>query len=111
MPLLGDALPEMQVVTTHGTVNLRADLKGNWFVLFSHPQTSGRFLEPDDRDRRVELFEKVKKLYRHRSRAVHGGRMKPEATEAVEPSAALLQALIRKCAELGAVPDEKSLVL
>ena len=37
MPLLGDAFPEMEVVTTHGTMNLPGDLKGSWFVLFSHP--------------------------------------------------------------------------
>lgn len=37
MPLLGDAFPEMSVKTTHGAMNLPSDLKGNWFVLFSHP--------------------------------------------------------------------------
>jgi len=37
MPLLGDAFPEMEVVTTHGTMKLPGDLKGSWFVLFSHP--------------------------------------------------------------------------
>ena len=37
MPLLGDKFPEMTVATTHGTLNLPGDLKGSWFVLFSHP--------------------------------------------------------------------------
>lgn len=37
MPLLGDAFPEMNVTTTHGQMNLPSDLKGKWFVLFSHP--------------------------------------------------------------------------
>ena len=37
MPLLGDAFPEMDVVTTHGPMSLPGDLKGQWFVLFSHP--------------------------------------------------------------------------
>ena len=37
MPLLGDDFPEMQVQTTQGPMNLPADLKGQWFVLFSHP--------------------------------------------------------------------------
>ena len=27
----------MSVVTTHGPMNLPGDLKGNWFVIFSHP--------------------------------------------------------------------------
>jgi len=37
MPLLGDDFPEMSVQTTHGMMNLPGDLKGKWFVLFSHP--------------------------------------------------------------------------
>ena len=37
MPLLGDAFPEMDVQTTHGPMNIPGDLKGSWFVLFSHP--------------------------------------------------------------------------
>jgi peroxiredoxin 2/4 len=37
MPLLGDAFPEMKVLTTHGPKQLPADYKGKWFVLFSHP--------------------------------------------------------------------------
>lgn len=37
MPLLGDDFPELQVQTTHGPMNIPGDLKGQWFVLFSHP--------------------------------------------------------------------------
>lgn len=37
MPLLGDAFPELEVQTTHGPMSIPGDLKGNWFVLFSHP--------------------------------------------------------------------------
>ncbi|MDC7220617.1 MAG: peroxiredoxin [Spirochaetales bacterium] len=37
MPLLGDDFPEMTVNTTHGVMNIPGDLKGSWFVLFSHP--------------------------------------------------------------------------
>ena len=37
MPLLGDAFPELSVKTTHGPMNIPGDLKGSWFVLFSHP--------------------------------------------------------------------------
>jgi peroxiredoxin (alkyl hydroperoxide reductase subunit C) len=37
MPLLGDSFPEMKVKTTHGMMDLPKDLKGKWFVLFSHP--------------------------------------------------------------------------
>ena len=37
MPLLGEAFPAMSVQTTHGPMNVPGDLKGSWFVLFSHP--------------------------------------------------------------------------
>lgn len=37
MPLLGDDFPEMEVQTTHGPMKLPGDLKGKWFILFSHP--------------------------------------------------------------------------
>lgn len=37
MPLLGDPFPELDVQTTHGPMKIPQDLKGQWFVLFSHP--------------------------------------------------------------------------
>lgn len=37
MPLLGDSFPELEVQTTHGPMSIPGDLKGSWFVLFSHP--------------------------------------------------------------------------
>ncbi|MEL3911876.1 peroxiredoxin [Treponema pedis] len=37
MPLLGDDFPQLSVATTHGPMNIPGDLKGSWFVLFSHP--------------------------------------------------------------------------
>lgn len=37
IPLLGEALPNLVVQTTHGIKNLPEDYKGKWLVLFSHP--------------------------------------------------------------------------
>jgi len=37
MPLIGDPLPKMKVVTTHGVKSLPEDYSGKWLVLFSHP--------------------------------------------------------------------------
>jgi len=37
MPLLGDDFPELSVQTTQGPLSIPGDLKGKWFVLFSHP--------------------------------------------------------------------------
>ena len=37
IPLLGEAMPRLEVVTTHGRKVLPDDYKGKWVVLFSHP--------------------------------------------------------------------------
>ena len=37
IPLLGDKFPDMKVQTTQGEISLPKDMKGKWFVLFSHP--------------------------------------------------------------------------
>ncbi len=37
LPLLGDKIPSLEVITTHGKKNIPEDYKGRWFVLFSHP--------------------------------------------------------------------------
>jgi len=37
MPLLGDAFPNLDVQTSSGPMSIPGDLKGKWFVLFSHP--------------------------------------------------------------------------
>ncbi len=37
LPKIGDAFPEMEVVTTHGKLKLPEAYRGKWFVLFSHP--------------------------------------------------------------------------
>lgn len=36
-PLIGEQFPELEVKTTHGNMVLPKDMKGKWFVLFSHP--------------------------------------------------------------------------
>jgi len=37
LPLLGDKMPAFEAVTTQGTMKFPLDMKGSWFVLFSHP--------------------------------------------------------------------------
>lgn len=37
IPLIGEKLPKMQVVTTHGPKTIPCDYAGKWLVLFSHP--------------------------------------------------------------------------
>ena len=57
-----------------------------------------------------KLFKKTKKLYASRSAAVHGGKVKGELSDFVAESAALLNRIIRRCAEIGSLPDAESLV-
>lgn len=37
IPLIGEKIPEMEVQTTKGMINIPKDYKGKWIVLFSHP--------------------------------------------------------------------------
>ncbi len=37
IPLLGQAFPEITAKTTQGMLTLPKDMRGKWFVLFSHP--------------------------------------------------------------------------
>lgn len=37
IPLIGEKLPQIEVQTTRGVINIPKDYKGKWIVLFSHP--------------------------------------------------------------------------
>jgi len=63
-----------------------------------------RFLHPDDAEQRLKTFADVKRLYKARSQAVHGSRLKGDSNAAVSESSSLLSWLIRKCCEAGALP-------
>ncbi|MGS1060054.1 hypothetical protein [Burkholderia glumae] len=69
-----------------------------------------QFLGGDVAANRKTMFDQVKRLYRIRSRAVHGGKMAENSDEACIESAALLRLLVRRCIELGALPDPKAFV-
>ena len=68
------------------------------------------FLAGEDALEAKELFEKTKRLYSSRSAAVHGGRIKGDMDGRVLESAALLNRIIRQCAELGALPNTQDLI-
>ena len=57
-----------------------------------------------------ELFEKTKKLYASRSKAVHGGKINGDSEALVLKSALLLNCIIRRCAEVGALSNTEKLV-
>ena len=61
MPLLGEKFPEFEAQTTHGPLKFPKDLKGSWFVLFSHPAdyTPVCTTEFVAFQKRFEAFEKL----------------------------------------------------
>ena len=70
---------------------------------------AARFLAPDDQSERTQIFGRIKKLYKHRSAAVHGSGMKGDAKDAVRESSDLLRRLVRRCAETNGLPVLESL--
>ena len=68
------------------------------------------YLAGGDSEKEKEIIDNVKKLYKSRSEAVHGSQIKGDEKNLVSQSALLLNRLIRRCAELGSLPDTKKLV-
>lgn len=68
------------------------------------------FLSGEDTVEAKRLFDKTRKLYSSRSTAVHGGKIKGDMDGLVSESAGLLNRTIKRCAELGALPDTEALV-
>jgi hypothetical protein len=79
-------------------------------IVFRVSLYTARFLEPDDETERLKVFAKVKSLYKHRSAAVHGSKIKGDAGLAVKDSAELLRRLVRQCSEMNQLPDIQTLV-
>ncbi len=69
-----------------------------------------KFLSKDDNLRAKELYNEVRALYKARSCAVHGSRIKGEQTQLVEQSASLLNKLVIKCITLNSLPDIENLL-
>lgn len=78
-------------------------------IVFRVSLYTARFLASDDQAERLQLFSKVKQLYKQRSAAVHGAKMKGDIKTAVKQSSDLLGRLIRRCAEINRLPDTESL--
>lgn len=79
-------------------------------IVFRVSLYAARFLAENDCAKQRAVFAKVKELYKLRSKAVHGGRIKGDPVGAVNESAELLRSLILKCVELGSLPETESLV-
>lgn len=69
-----------------------------------------KFLEPNNTEEMKTVFSEVKKLYKYRSSAVHGSKMKGGVKEIITNSAQLLRNILRQCIIVGDLPDENKLV-
>ena len=64
-----------------------------------------KFLGNGRKETEKKIFEDTKNLYKIRSSAVHGSKIKGDAALPVEKSALLLNSLIKKCIELKSLPS------
>jgi len=67
------------------------------------------FLSDDVNEAKL-IFQEIKGLYKARSSAVHGGKIKGETFDLVENSAGILKKLIIKCIETKGLPNINDLV-
>lgn len=58
-----------------------------------------------------QIFQDTKSLYRARSKAVHGGKIKGDVQNAITESAILLKRLILRASEQGRIPDIEQLII
>ncbi len=65
---------------------------------------TARFLAPSDEEAMKKTFSNVKKLYKQRSAAVHGSRIKGDMGQAVNATGQLLKTLLRRCIVTGDLP-------
>ncbi len=82
----------------------------NTEVVFRVSLYIARFLHSDDSDERKRAFESARRLYKRRSAAVHGSKIKGDSAKAVEESAEVLRKLLIRCIEVRSLPDESILI-
>lgn len=78
-------------------------------IVFRVSLYTARFLYPDDEASQKAAFAQVKRLYKQRSAAVHGGTVKGNAQQAVDESAMLLLSLLQRTVATGALPELETL--
>jgi hypothetical protein len=65
----------------------------------------------DSAEEQRQIFQDTKTLYKARSKAVHGGKIKGDVQSAITDSAALLKHLVLRAAERGQIPDVEQLII
>jgi hypothetical protein len=78
-------------------------------IVFRLSLYTARYLEPDNERHRSQIFATVKRVYKQRSAAVHGAKIKGNLEVGITDSATLLLRLLRKCVEDGELPRTETL--
>lgn len=102
------SLPRVQLAILWSGIEALFDVKAE--LSFRLSMCIALFLCGDDKKKAEQMYEEVRSLYKDRSSAVHGGKLKTKEGDPVSESAQLLLKLIRKCAETGSLPKEKELL-
>ncbi|EGR2186177.1 hypothetical protein DZF89_25405 [Vibrio parahaemolyticus] len=101
--------PRTQLAVLWSGIEGLFDIQGE--TVFKLSLFVAKFLEPDDKYQAKCILSSVKKLYKSRSSAVHGSKIKGDRSQLVSESSELLERLIRRCIEVGSIPDVEELTL
>ncbi|MBS9926404.1 HEPN domain-containing protein [Vibrio alginolyticus] len=101
--------PRTQLAVLWSGIEGLFDIQGE--TVFKLSLFVAKFLEPDDKYQAKRILSSVKKLYKSRSSAVHGSKVKGDRSQLVSESSELLERLIRRCIEVGSIPDVEELTL
>lgn len=101
--------PRAQLAVLWSGIEGLFDIQGE--TVFKLSLFVAKFLEPNDREQAKRILSSVKKLYKSRSSAVHGSKIKGDRRQLVSESSELLERLIRRCIEVGAIPNIEELTL
>lgn len=101
--------PRAQLAVLWSGIEGLFDIQGE--TVFKLSLFVAKFLEPDDKYQAKHILSSVKKLYKSRSSAVHGSKIKGDRSQLVSESSELLERLIRRCIEVGSIPNVEELTL
>lgn len=78
-------------------------------IVFRLSLYTARFLASDNKEEMKTIFSDVKRLYKQRSAAVHGSRIKGEVSKSIDDSVQLLKTLLKRCIVTGDLPRVEEL--
>lgn len=102
------SMPTVQLTILWAGIESLFDIRSE--ISFRLSLSIAKFLEPSNSSKGLLVYNKVKKLYNYRSKAVHGV-SSPTSRETVLATIALLNLLIKKCITSGELPSKTEQLL